>query len=253
MGVFRSYVNRALSPFGYEVVRRTPYNLEAQLRAIFSRLAIDCVIDVGAHWGEYGRFLRRKVGYRGRIVSFEPMAESFGRLQTAAAADSAWACRREALGEASRSAELHVFARTDFNSLLPLSRYGAAEFSGEVRDQTTERIELRALDEVFGECVAGLSEPRVYLKLDTQGYDQEVIAGARHSLPRVAALQTEVAVAHIYEGAPRLADAVGRLQGLGFSPTGFFPVTYESDRIHVVEFDCVAVRTPLPDARRRAD
>ena len=73
MGGVRSLVQRALRSCGYEVTRSLPgAHLGRYLMALFEHQAIDCVLDVGAHWGEYGEFLRRQ-GYRGRIVSFEPV------------------------------------------------------------------------------------------------------------------------------------------------------------------------------------
>lgn len=246
MSLFKTLLNAVLNPIDYHVVRTAPYALDAQLRRLFARLGVDCVLDVGAHWGEYGRFLRDRVGYRGRIVSFEPMAESVGKLRAAAAGDPEWRVVHAALGEASREAELNVYDNTVFNSLLPVSEYAGRTFGGSVAARGTERITVRALDELFAEATAGLPRGRVYLKLDTQGYDQQVLDGAVASLPRVVGLQSEVPVSPVYEGAPDLAQAVTRLQQLGFGPVGLFPVTREGDGVHVVEFDCVMARRPLP-------
>jgi len=46
--------------------------LGEHLQALFARLKIDCVIDVGAHLGQFGRLVRR-LGYEGTIISFEPV------------------------------------------------------------------------------------------------------------------------------------------------------------------------------------
>jgi hypothetical protein len=101
---------------------------------------------------------------------------------------------------------------------------------------------VRTLDDVIDQVVAGIREPRIYLKMDTQGYDQHVLAGAERSLASVVALQSEVAVQHLYDHVPNFETAVARFGDLGFAPVGFFPVEKEVDDMGVVEFDFVAVR-----------
>src|SRR5882672_4717902 len=71
--------------------------LGTHLAAIFDRLKIDCVLDVGAHVGQYGRFLRN-IGYTGHIVSFEPVRANFARLERRSERDAKWTIHRLALG-----------------------------------------------------------------------------------------------------------------------------------------------------------
>jgi FkbM family methyltransferase len=57
-----------------------------------------------------------------------------------------------------------------------------------------ETVQVKRLDDVIGEVSAASASRSIYLKLDTQGYDLEVIKGAGATLESVAALQTEVSV-----------------------------------------------------------
>jgi FkbM family methyltransferase len=231
---------------GLPIGKKMPHSdLRWYLRTLLPRLGLNCVIDVGAHHGDFGRFLR-DIGFEGRIVSFEPMGESFERLSAAAAGDVDWQVRQLGLGDESQEALLHIFQTTQFNSLLTLTPEGAGRWGSVVDARGTETIEMRTLDDVFDACVAGISSPRVYLKIDTQGYDQRVIAGGARSLARITALQTELSLSSLYQAAPSMIDALSHVQSLGFAPTAFFPVSFEADGVHVCEFDCVMVRKPLP-------
>lgn len=58
---------------------------------------VSVVYDVGANVGQFGLALRRR-GYRGRIVSVEPVKDAFDRLKQIAAADGNWEATRCAIG-----------------------------------------------------------------------------------------------------------------------------------------------------------
>jgi hypothetical protein len=108
---------------------------------------------------------------------------------------------------------------------------------------------VRSLDSIWDERLSGLQSElppelpsdRVFLKLDTQGWDLQVVAGAAQSLGRILGLQTELSVKPIYEGITRWQEALARMTGLGFELTGLFPVTRDR-RFRVVELDCVMAR-----------
>lgn len=224
---------------GYALVWRNPrgYSLPTHLMAVFERLGVNCVLDIGGHFGEYGRTLRH-YGYAGRIVSFEPVAESFARLGEARRGDPEWLAYNVALGSESGRAEINVAHDTGLSSFLePSGEPLTAALAVEAR----ETVEVRTLDALLEECVAGLDEPGVFLKMDTQGWDREVLRGAEESLPRILGLQSEVSVLPLYEGMTSYLEAIRDLQKLGFDLTGVYPVAYEG--IRVVELDVVLARS----------
>ena len=61
-------------------------------RRLFEHFAIDCVFDIGANAGQYATMLRTRVGYRGHIVSYEPIPELAAKIRAAAALDPALVC-----------------------------------------------------------------------------------------------------------------------------------------------------------------
>jgi hypothetical protein len=103
-------------------------------------------------------------------------------------------------------------------------------------------VNVKRLDSVFPGIVSQLQEPRVYLKLDTQGYDINVVKGLGQHIAQIRALQTELSVHSIYFGMTHYLLALHSLSELGFEPTGFFPVTHDQDGVRVIEFDCVMVQ-----------
>jgi hypothetical protein len=77
--------------------------------------------------------------------------------------------------------------------------------------------------------------------MDTQGFDLEVFRGLGERAQDVVGLQSEVALLLIYEGMPRMPEALATYEAAGFEITGFFPITREPDG-RVIEYDCVMVR-----------
>jgi FkbM family methyltransferase len=214
--------------------------LSEHLRGQFARLKVGCVLDVGANRGQYRDLLRNKVGYAGRIVSFEPIASLATALrERAAAEDPEWEVHHLALGAANEKRKLNVMRADDFSSFL--SPMDAAVRDGFATSNVVERVEpvvVRRLDDV----VAGglrIGPGGVWLKLDTQGWDLEVLRGAAQTLDSIGGLQIELSVLPLYERMPDYLTALAELRRLGFGIVALVPVTRDTLG-HVIEFDCVA-------------
>lgn len=205
-------------------------------------LGINCVLDVGAHRGEHGMFLRG-LGYEGLIVSFEPVAESFAELERAMSAQPPWIGYRMAISDAEGEAEMTVYESTDFSSLVNANDYGRNEFPAVLGEGRAERVITRRLDDLLGTVTEGLEHPVLMLKIDAQGAEGLVLAGAVGSLPKVEAIQVEAPVRPLYEGARRYDEVLSDLEREGFELTGLFPVVRD-ERLRIIELDCVMSRTP---------
>lgn len=239
-GVFGCYVGRL----------PLPHTLEAHLKILFSRLNINCVLDVGAHFGEYGLYLRN-LGYRGHIISFEPIGENFEVLAQRAASDPRWKTYPFALGATEGAELINVMSGTDLSSFLPPASYIQERFGEHVTLQRTEQVEVKRLEGIFDACVEHLDEDaHVFLKMDTQGYDLQVLKGAGTCLDRISAIQTELSVRPLYDGMESFPDSIACLNELGFEITGLFPVTRDLDHLRIIEVDCVMRRIPQANGTR---
>ncbi len=213
--------------------------LREQLMWVITSGGVDCVVDAGANVGQFAKALRR-AGYSGRIVSFEPVRSAYDALAAAARNDDAWWVRHAGLGSEETTATIHTMDGT-MSSLLTASAFGRA-WSSKLRGMSSEQITLQRLDRLMPELLEGLDEGRVLLKMDTQGYDLEVFAGASGALDRVVAIQSEVACVPIYDGMPQLLEQWRVYEEAGFESAGVFPVSFDSDTVRAIEYDVVMVR-----------
>jgi len=227
---------------GYDIFRlKRQARIETHLAVLLPHLGVNVVVDAGANAGQYGRLLR-KVGYTGRIISYEPLARVFTELEMAAKGDAAWLTRRYALGSQKGSATIRMSPDTSWSSLRRFSDFGKKRFTEQDRDAVEEQIEVVRLDADLPGLIADIAAPRIYLKMDTQGFDLEVFAGAKGVLGSIVGLQSEVAFQQIYDGVPGYRDALETFDNAGFAVTGLFPVKRDRKSLRMIEMDCVMRR-----------
>lgn len=206
---------------------------------------IDVVIDVGANSGQFGESLRAD-GYRGRIISFEPIAAEFEVLSRKAAKDGNWEVHRCALGSAAGTATLNVSRLSVFSSIMGLSG-GARLHDDRMAVDHVEEVPVRTLDEV----ATGLTG-RILVKIDTQGYEKQVLEGGRRTHAKFEGIMLELPVIRVYEGQWRFHEAVQYMFDLGFVPAQIQPVGYHGkDKVSAMEFDCLFRRMNDLDAQDR--
>ena len=209
-----------------------------QRRRIFEEYEIDVVIDVGANVGQFGRQLR--AFFSGEIISFEPVSESFRELQNVAQKDPRWRCYQIALGAEESRQEINVASQSVFSSFRETNAYCASHFGAAATDVQKEQVQVRRLDDVIDELLPDANRRRIFLKMDTQGYDLEVAKGATKTLPRIRALQSEIALLPIYAGLPHWSECIAFYERAGFHVAGLFPNNV--DRCRALELDCLMVR-----------
>ena len=248
--MFKDLVRRSAIAVGLQVVRfPVRDSLQGHLRELFKRTGVNCVLDVGANDGDFAREVR-EIGFKDRLVSFEPVRSTFDKLAREARGQTNWIVHNFALGAEETEKEIHVYRGSGFNSFLPASHFGMERFGNQLESAGMETVTVRRLDQVFADCVAGMADPRVFLKMDTQGWDLEVTKGASGSLLSLVGIQTEVAARHCYQGMVGFTQAIDHYVGLGFDVSGIFPVARDTDGLRVVELDCVFVQRHLADSLR---
>lgn len=223
--------------------RLETFAFESFLRRLFETYSVDLVLDVGANQGQYRDFIRYQVGYNGLIISFEPDPACVKVLLERSKLDNNWQIEPFALGSQEAKLELRVAADSHFNSFLNPDRSGLTDklFKYKSAVDHAEVVAVRKLDG-YMDYLLELGVSRPYLKLDTQGFDLEVLRGAAMFLNNVCALQTEASVRGIYEGMPDYREMLDFLTMAGFDLSHDFPVSHDP-ALRLIEFDCIAVNS----------
>ena len=215
------YLRAALRRAGLTVHRYSPATVpDARIQALLTHHQIDLVLDVGANAGQYATALRH-AGYAGQILSFEPVRDAWEQCTANASGDPLWSVAPQmALGAKEGRAEVHVAKNSVSSSILPMrdAHRAAAADSLYVG---TESVDLRRLDGVARDAIERARRP--FLKIDTQGYEREVLEGATDVLDRIRGVQLEISLAPLYEGSPTLAEILALMEHWGFVPEALLP------------------------------
>lgn len=209
-------------------------------------MGIDVVLDVGANAGQYGRRLRH-AGYRGRIVSFEPLAEPHAQLSRAARKDGRWSAVRLALGDSEGFLQMNVSANSVSSSLLPIlpthrSASPSSEYVG------VETVPVKRLDDIWSDYVG--PGDRVMLKVDTQGFEDRVLRGAATSLGTITAVETELSLVPLFEGGADWQSLGDQLVAQGFELASLEPGFADPATGRLLQFDALyARRDVLPESK----
>lgn len=163
------------------------------------------LIDVGAYRGDWTRMARSIFGQPPGLM-VEAQVALIPALKSYAGGQANLACVHALLGrETGREV---AFQEMGTGS----SMFGEA--SNAPRTATT--LVTRALDEVAGDALAGAAD--LFLKIDVQGAELEVLRGGRATLERAALVQLEVAMLPYNSGAPLLPEVVAWMAEQGWLP-----------------------------------
>jgi FkbM family methyltransferase len=233
-------VRRSLRWFGLDI-HRVGSSRSSDLADFLASRQVDVVLDVGANHGQFGQGLRDR-GYRGKIVSFEPVESVFQELKAVAERDSNWQAHHLALGAAAGRTWINVSHKSEFSSILDQAPE-AQRLHAAAAVARQEEITVARLDDLF----TPFRNHTVFLKIDTQGYERPILEGAREALSRVVGVQLELPLVHLYKGTWSLTDALLYMDATGFVLAQLTSVNCLSeDPVSTVEIDGVF-------RRRRAD
>lgn len=208
-----------------------------RIKRILTEYNIDCIIDAGANVGQYGFFLRKQVEYSGYIFSFEPDPSAFKTLQDNSATDDRWMTFNFGLAEKWGVLPFNLMKTSKLNSFLAPGFPNTGN-SANRAVQSTIDVSVNRLDAIIPELKEKYAFRRIFLKMDTQGYDLNVFSGAKQCLHLIYAIQSEISMMPIYKNMPSFEDSMKEFGEAGFEVSGIYSLSEERFP-HAIEFDCI--------------
>jgi FkbM family methyltransferase len=147
------------------------YEPEVWQRIMHSVREGDVVADVGASIGLYTVAIAKRIGVTGRVFAFEPDPQSFAYLHRHVEQNSVQARVRLfpcAVGAADSSVDMLLGSGSTSHVVADESKSSPAA--------QVKKVQLRCVDSVFADTHLNV------LKIDVEGYEFEVLKGARNLL-----------------------------------------------------------------------
>ena len=146
---------------------------------------------------------------------FERLSDAHARLASAAAHDALWdVADRCAVGAQPGETQINIAANSYSSSLLPmLDRHAVA-----APDSVYNGVEACRVISLDDYIHSTFSDPTVTfgLKIDTQGYEAQVLMGARHSFSWIKIIMCEMSLISLYESAPTMMELCRLLAEAGY-------------------------------------
>jgi FkbM family methyltransferase len=230
---------RIFRGLGLDIRWHVPHPVHA-LSTLLDVYGVDTVFDIGANAGDSGQYLRN-IGFRGRIVSFEPVTAVYRQLAARAAEDPLWDCENIALGDEPGERRIHVSGAGGVSSSLLASTGHMETQAPELRTIGSEMVRVDTLQSVVERHYP--QGNRLFLKIDAQGCEKQILEGAGSQLEKVVGMRIELALVRSYEGAPLMTDMLPYLAGLGYRLCGIEEAWSNRATQEVYEVDAVLFRT----------
>ncbi len=194
-------IKRALASLGWSL-NRAPSGIVVGLDlgrdlslVLGSRPGLVC-IDVGANDGQFVDLVRNGLSYP-TVHAFEPAPEPFARLKARHGATPGVSLVNAGLGRDYGQIDLNIYDNQALNSFLPISQPGTNILGG---PRLLRRIPAPVYSLDGYAASAGLRRLDL-LKIDTQGYELEVLQGANRLLAAgcVGTVLIEINFAPLYD------------------------------------------------------
>lgn len=171
------------------------------------------VFDIGANQGQFAKEIREH-GYKGKIVSFEPLTTAREKLLVLSARDPSWLVHDQAaIGSRDGDIQINISGNSVSSSILPMLELHSSAAIGSSY-VATERVRILKLDNIAGDYLT--PEINLFVKIDTQGYEWHVLDGAGETLSQARGILCELSLVPLYEHQRLWRDIVDRLDADGF-------------------------------------
>lgn len=208
----KKIIKKSFMLTGFQI-KSYPDTNQLRRMMLIKHFAINTIFDVGANAGQYAEQVRL-LGYKNRIISFEPLSDAFNILSRKAKSDNLWTAYNYALGDKSAKSVINIAGNSGSSSILEMlpAHLNSAPESQYIG---TQEIEIRTFDSIFNE----FSNPNenIMLKIDTQGFEKNVILGAKNNLKNIKIIQLEMSLISLYQNEIVFEEMLAFMDSLGFT------------------------------------
>lgn len=196
------------------------------------------LLDIGGNEGQFAKGICLSLP-NCTVHSFEPLRQPYFELQKLAKYHLNLKCHNIALGDVNGSSTIHTGGYTASSSLLKPTQHLVNSLPQVVPNQS-ENIKVMRLDDWIGKVSIELP---LFIKLDVQGYELQVIRGGCETIRRASGVLMELSFVELYEGQPLIRDVIETMHSMGFRLADIYEVS--RDPSSGLGFQCDGLFLPI--------
>lgn len=197
-------------------------------RHILSRFKFNTIIDIGANRGQFA-LIARYLNKSSKILSFEPLSEPASTFNKIFSSDENVILYNFAIAPKKDQLTIHVSARDDSSSLLPITPLQEKIFPG-TKEIKTNTVQVAPLDSFIKDI--DILKPAL-LKLDVQGFELEALCGCESLISNFDCIYCECSFVELYSGQKLAADVIEWLAQKGFKINGIYNPSYDKEGVAI--------------------
>ena len=240
--MYKKIIKNIFKKFGLEIKKYNPQDdFNFLITRCIKKFQIDCFWDVGANIGQTGESIR-KHGYTGNILSFEPQEEAYKKLLKNSFNDQKWKIYEKCgLGQ-NGFKKINISKNSVSSSFLEMENLHIDK-NPESKFIKKEEVKIISLSEVFNK--EKNSFKKNFLKIDTQGYEKEVLDSGENILDNFIGISCEISVQPLYKNEAKFLDIINYLNTKGFEIYSVHNSYYEIDYGQTFSVDIVFIKKDL--------
>lgn len=183
--------------FGIDIIRFPQKNsFTERFGTILNESEVDLILDIGANKGQFGKSLG-PIGYKGKILSFEPVSTVYEKLNEAAKTNPNWRIYEQCcIGNREGETVINISNLVGNSSILDIkSTNFNVKNSHYIAKESVKQITLATLN----------SDPdlqnakNVFVKMDIQGFEHFVLSKLDEVNYNIVGFYIELSLVKLYD------------------------------------------------------
>ena len=231
-----SKINQILSKFNLRIEKISKnQNLYDVLNYLFKKLEINVLLDVGANEGQFAKKVR-SYGYSEKIISFEPLHNVYERLINNTEKDKNWIHKNLAIGDFDGETSINVSNYSLSSSILQMSDLHL-EAKKNSEFVSKHKIQIEKIDTFISKN--DIRSSNIFLKVDTQGTEHQVIKGADNNLDKIRGILCELSLNELYLGQKLWIEIIESMKAKNFEVWYLEKGFQHPKNQKVLQLDCI--------------
>lgn len=235
------FVKRGFKKAGLEITKsNSNQNLYLDLASVAAKRNIDLILDIGANLGQFKTQIRSH-GFKGKIISFEPLSGAHKILEKISKSDNLWTIYpRTAVGSFTGEIDINISKNLYSSSILKITeKHLSAESNANYID--AEKVNIYTLNDIYRKL---RNESNFLIKIDTQGYEWEVIEGASEIIKKdyCKGILCELSLDELYEGQKLWIEIVAFLEEKNFKLWSIYPGFSDKKNNKLLQLDALFLK-----------